>query len=452
MKIEHTNYRYRLLARLILQAETPIAIGSGDSDITTDSLVARDVNGLPYIPGTSIAGVLRNQLKVEDNSILWGYQIGNKGRGSEVIFTEAKILNSKGEAVDGILDPLTIISDPFLANYIELPIRQHVCINERGVAANSGKFDEQIVYKGTQFCFEIEVVSDSNDLSVVNAIVDAARSQSLRVGGGTRKGFGKIKVVAAKTTCIDLKTELDRYLSKSSNLSESQSWWDKVEPYETKEIPDSSYTKYELLLEPLNFFAFGSGFGDDTGEADSTTVKEGIVADGKFIGNRTLIPATSVKGALRHRVAFYYNKLRGKVVGDREATTADKCMAVQELFGYNDTKQHRGRVMISDVFEKPAKKKLITHVSIDRFTGGAEKGALFTEQTDFGKGLTFNIQIYVDNAAFIHDSAEKPIRAAFEKAMEDICKGMLPLGGNVNRGNGIFTGKLLKDGKEHHCS
>ena len=36
---------------------------------------------------------------------------------------------------------------------------------------------------------------------------------------------------------------------------------------------------------------------------------------------------------------------------------------------------------------------------------------------------------------------------AFETALTDLCKGYLPLGGGVNRGNGTFKGSLKKNGE-----
>lgn len=45
------------------------------------------------------------------------------------------------------------------------------------------------------------------------------------------------------------------------------------------------------------------------------------------------------------------------------------------------------------------------------------------------------------------DKKDKKVEQALEAALQDICKGMLPLGGGVNRGNGIFTG-TLKRGEE----
>ena len=41
----------------------------------------------------------------------------------------------------------------------------------------------------------------------------------------------------------------------------------------------------------------------------------------------------------------------------------------------------------------------------------------------------------------------KNIQSAFETALIDVCCGMLPLGGGVNRGNGCFSGVLECNGE-----
>ena len=61
-----TKYTHRHLARFIIEAVTPLAIASGQSDIFSDALVIRDVNGLPYIPGSSLAGIVRSMLPEEE--------------------------------------------------------------------------------------------------------------------------------------------------------------------------------------------------------------------------------------------------------------------------------------------------------------------------------------------------------------------------------------------------
>ena len=67
-----TKYTHRHLARFIIEAVTPLAIGSGQSDIFSDALVIRDVNGLPYIPGSSLAGIVRSMIPEEEAKLIFG--------------------------------------------------------------------------------------------------------------------------------------------------------------------------------------------------------------------------------------------------------------------------------------------------------------------------------------------------------------------------------------------
>ena len=101
------------------------------------------------------------------------------------------------------------------------------------------------------------------------------------------------------------------------------------------------------------------------------------------------------------------------------------------------------------------KPKVLNHVSIDRFTGGAIDGALFSEETLLANKESFEFTIMVNNQAFKDnvDGEEKikkeNIIKALESAIYDVCTGMLPLGGGVNRGNGCFelssTGEFKKE-------
>ena len=92
-------YNYRHLARVIVEAKTPLAVGTGVKDLTTDACVARDINGLPYIPGTSLAGVLRYGLC--DSSLdatvldsLFGFQNGQQTQGSRLILSDALLVGT----------------------------------------------------------------------------------------------------------------------------------------------------------------------------------------------------------------------------------------------------------------------------------------------------------------------------------------------------------------------
>lgn len=77
--MQMTKYKYRMIARITLEATSPLAVGSGEKDIITDAPVARDVNDLPYIPGTSLMGIIRHSLKaLKERDSIFGYQKGDK--------------------------------------------------------------------------------------------------------------------------------------------------------------------------------------------------------------------------------------------------------------------------------------------------------------------------------------------------------------------------------------
>jgi len=462
---------YRFLARIIIEAATPLAVHSGEKKVQTDAIVIRDVNGLPYIPGSSIAGVIRHAWKDAGNDVdkLFGFQMNPmvvekrepNGMGSRIIFSEARILNSQGQVVDG-LKPDEIDKDLLLCQYADLPIRQHVRIDHRGVAADSGKFDEQVVFAGTRFCFEMEMIGDKSETKAFNQLLAILNQSTFRLGGGSRKGFGKIAVKEIRYN--ELSISDNYYLEKSSNMEECKCWY-KKEPLELKESKQQCQC---YQLRPENFFLFGSGFGDE--DADMTPVKEQKVIWKNGIGELTeyeyLIPASSVKGALAHRTAFHYNQIRtdeqgkpdpffadGKTQEEIKAHTGTNNEAVRLLFGCegdeNGEGKKRGNVLISDMFIKTAQDKILNHVAIDRFTGGAIDGALFSEKaaywhSDNKDNYPLRLEILIDEKNIekmdknkIKENALK----AFNMALDDLCNGLLPLGGGVNRGHGIFNGK-----------
>lgn len=465
------RYTHRLLARIVVEAATPLAIGSGEYGALTDAIVAMDVNGLPYIPAKAIAGVLRSMLEAENAKTeekfpldeVFGCQRAEEGKGSEIIFSEAKILDSTGKVVDG-LAPTASSTDSLLGAYKRLPIRQHVKMSHRGVAVDSGKFDEQVVYAGSRFCFEVEMVAKKDDTEIFKKVLGNLFAAGFRIGGGTRKGFGELKVIGKYSKIISLnlkeKKDLDIYLSKTSDLDSE--FWANVKPLKAEDFGASSAGAYESLditITPEGFFLFGSGFGDD--DVDAVPVKaskviwddEGGKMSGKLESNLVLIPATSVKGALVHRVAFYWNRLNGIFADDltdeRFEAATEHNEAVEALFGYvSGENAARGNVFISDIIEKvdTTTEKVFNHVAIDRFTGGTIAGALFSEKATYTPGKAYPLKITLDTdglKAAVGNDPEKygKIYEALTSAIGDIESGMLPLGGRVNKGYGVFHKK-----------
>lgn len=455
-----TIYDLRFLAHIILEAETPIVIGSGRKTMLTDSEILKDYNGLPYIPGTSIAGVIRHALPVDLGNKFFGLKDDKNNKGSEIVFSEAKLLNGSGLVIDRLCDTV----DNFSKRFKNLPKRNHVRISHRGVAEDHGKFDEEVIYKGCRFCFEIEMVARSSEKEYASNTFDQVLTEiqkdTFRIGGGTRVGFGKMHPVSIKKRSFDLKKkeELSSYLATNSSLEKDYSGW---EDFKNNSIKDQNWIKYSLTLKPMDFFSFGSGKGDN--DVDTVPVKESYVKwdgyNGFFVENALLIPASSLKGALAHRVAYYYN-LKHRIyamqipVEEFENYTGSNNPAVRMLFGCQkegegETVQKRGIAIFNDIFADYPGDKILNHVAIDRFTGGAMDGALYSEKVVDGKGeLTFHTEVLIeklpaiDNNDIDAQTIYKDAIEAFVKALGDIDKGLLPLGGGNGRGHGIFKCKF----------
>jgi len=456
-------YAYRYIARIILQAKTPLAIGSGESNIQTDAPVIRDVNGLPFIPGTGLAGILRHTLDSMDKekiNTVFGFQgksdSGN-GLGSRLICSSARMVDKDGYTVlDGLQD--IDRTDSFYKAFLNLPIRQHVRINDKGTAEDKGKFDEEVVYIGTRFCFEVELIGESPEevKFFQTELLPRMRHLSFRIGSGTRNGHGAVSIHSYQERTLDLRNERDlkAYLEKSSSLNNAFKW-DDSERGETDSSANEAWTTYSIRLQPEDFFLFGSGVGDN--EADITPVKEQVInyENPEIISDHyILIPASSVKGALSHRIAYYYNREVGyfadtKTENNQGGGTGKNNKAVQELFGYEgdiknpEATSIRGNVLFSDLLIEPVsgqQEKLLNHVAIDRFTGGTIAGALFSEKVTWGNHQAFRLTIHVNNKALQNEKIKK----ALEYSLTDLCNGLLPLGGGSNRGNGRFIGEWTK--------
>lgn len=450
----------RFLAHVIIEAKTPLKVGGGKNDLFLDAPVQRDWNGLPMILGTSVAGILRRAF--EDNAgkdaanEIFGTKHKENGRGenekaskdenkkededllgSRLIVSNALLVDEKGR----ICEELLLEKSEFLRYFDILPIRDHVAIGANGVAKDAGKFDEEVVFKGTRFKFSLELDGSKEEFErILNLLCDP----TLRLGGGSSKGFGLLGILEIKWG----EFEPDRY-SSSLNFSS-----DEFVEFMPDSVADGNsarqkFIRYELKISPDDFFMFGSGFGDK--DADQTLVLESVIdyKNGRLSKRKILIPASSVKGAVSHRTAFHFNKIN-KQFGEK-AKVGSENEAVREIFGYEKNKNDKGakgKILISDCFldyDEAKDTKVFEHVSIDRFTGGAIDSALFQEKAA-AKRDKFTIEILLRNDVCGDKEKEALDNAlgAFEAALDDVVQGRLSLGGASTKGYGFFKGEVIK--------
>lgn len=445
------NLDHRYIARLKVKAKTPLFVGSGDSSLLKDALVQKDHYGLPIIPGTSLAGVLRHSLErlnpdKEKWNEIFGFQDGDEGFGSKLKISAAYFLLGNGKIAEGVDAK---IDDDIIFKIDNLPNRQHVRITHKGTAADKGLFDNEVVYAGSQFIFEIELKGEKEDQVDWEKIIETFQSPNFRVGQGTRNGYGNLQVCEIFTQKFDLNKSSDfcAYLNFNPSLNAALNF--------KKVHIEEQQADYELQLTPDDFFIFSEGFGDE--DVDNKPVTEEVIEykEGEInFSEKTLIPGSSIKGAIAHRVAYHYNKLNGffadKINDQVKKYIEENNQAVATIFGKkgevvdNENTGQRGILIIDDLYyDDIDNEKIFNHVAIDRFTGGGIDGALFSEKVSHKKNGTIDLKINLSEA--IDDDK---IKEALEESLKDICKGLLPLGGMTTKGHGMFTGILFKKGQE----
>ncbi|RMF47225.1 MAG: hypothetical protein D6751_03280, partial [Deltaproteobacteria bacterium] len=160
-----------------------------------------------------------------------------------------------------------------------------------------------------------------------------------------------------------------------------------------------------------------------------------------------LLPAASLKGAIRHRMAFYARCLGAEwVVSD--APLDQEHAAVEALFGSlkhtgreNEGESGRaGALFFDDVWVDVDKSAVLRqmHNVIDRFTGGVMQGKLFEEESLTGGQL--RIPVVLDTRRV--DEGDEKLWQALALALADLCEGRLALGSRITTGNGYFRGRL----------
>lgn len=442
------NTIIKYIARFLLEAETPLFVGSGNSTLLKDALVQKDANGFPMIPGTSLAGVLRHSFsKLLDkgnlSAIFGDSKGGDSGTGSLLKVSPAMMMLDNQAVSEGLI--LDNSRDALKLQFEHLPVRQHVRMNDKGVAEKNGLFDNEVIFKGTRFIFELELTDLSGSFTKDwKNIIEIIKSPEFRIGAGTRNGYGSLKVLKVQNLKLDLSNQMKEYLELSPSFNNIE--WDGYIRGSDPKSENKSKTHYRLELTPDPFFIFGSGYGDE--DVDKTPLEEEVVvytSKGIKFEKQTVVPGSSMKGALAHRVAYHYNNRPERWANNEVPKIGNENKAVAALFGKagKDIKEpSAGKVYINDIFLTSGEvksDKILNHVAIDRFTGGALEGALFSEKVSYLKKEVLQIDIFLD------DQVEKEYVEVLEAALMDICKGLLPLGGMTTKGHGIFTGSLREN-------
>lgn len=448
------------LTRLVIETKAPMAINSGHRETSFDTQLVRDANGLPYIPGTSIAGVWRNLTTRLINDSMAELWFGSTEQRSRITIGNGQIVNSQNEAVSGLISGTQIEQDSILSKLIlaRPHHRDRVAINDRGVASEKAKFDQILLPKGVRFCIELQWFGEDDLESEWQALLALWQTKLFALGANTRNGLGQVSLVGLQQQFIDL--------ADLSGVHPA----DKITLFDQQPLPISHQLSQvqqtplcELTLQGDAYWRFGRGsvlLGNNEADIISYSEPSLVWQQGKaqWQSAQPVLCGSAIKGILAHRVAFHYNRLTERfaesLAEESNQTWETRPAALAQLFGqveqfdeHNNVLSEAlaGRLIIEDspVEFNPDEVTVRYHNSIDRFTGGVRKGALYTEELLYQPILTVRIWLLPGKAI------DSILYQAFERTLDDLAQGLLPLGAGAGRGVSLLKPQPITYHKEN---
>lgn len=398
----------------ILTAMSPIHVGGLGGNVDTDLALAVNGKGDYYIPGTSLAGALRNWMEIidiESTNFLWGPKDPNSDQGhASFILVE-----------DAILKNNTNVSSE---------IRDNVAIDRHwGTAVDKMKFDRMILPRGTKIKLEITlerpVKINKNSALLKSEWIDltdeqwhkyqskfaqllaALQNGQVSLGAAKTRGLGRVKLEDLKIKEQILHNQQGMLQTLLNGCSQVN--WNNL--ISQNHVNSPAKIEIEIHWKPSNPVMVKA-------EGDGIAVDILPLVSGFNGGITFVLPGSSIKGAFRtqaERILRTVTQQETLRIDNNESQSFNDQIdieLVQTIFGSPaqfapDQEQqlgYLGALSVDDCFakiplnkwsdvenstdEKSLREALndnnlnqtqqVFHVAIDRWTGGAADSFLYT--------------------------------------------------------------------------
>lgn len=276
---------------------TPALIGSGRSE-TTEMDVILDSHQKPFIPATSLLGIMKHHIKLpaknkKNLDRFWGYTEDKEGYQSAVSCSD-----------------LTCITGNFKIN-----VRDGIAIDSKtGMVKEKAKYDYQVIEPGAVFELLLEVMIKQGDdetffKQMTSTILHALESGDIYIGAKTNNGLGKIKFTGKGIWEFDL-----------TRKEGVKKWFKYLKNKNTHDFPPAELPPPFSLKNRAKCFTVNAAFklkhsliiksySEDPKAPDAVNIS----SNEKFI-----ITGSSLKGAVRSRGERILNTLneKGKEIGN----------------------------------------------------------------------------------------------------------------------------------------
>lgn len=416
----------REVMKIYISLTSPLNLSSGEAEIT-DTDIIRDWDGMPFVPGSSLAGAMRAYI---DKS------------GSEDC-----IMGYSGKEDAGRMSSL-FISDITFTGKLVSGIRDGVALGDNKTACTGSKYDMEILETGAKGSFYMELTVRENDNEEnmrceLASIIKGINSGEIRLGGKKTRGYGRFIITQLKQKTYNK----DNYSEYSEAYNDEL--WDKCDDNVLEkwieEARDNAGRQLHIRV-PLKLKCGISirKYGVKKGQPDFVHITS------RHSGNNEIevpvIPGSSFAGAIRHRVSCILKELSDESGNSGMINPDNINYITNRMFGYVDKNNAcASDIIISEAQIEDAEPLTMVRTGVSRLESSVKTGALYKERTYVGGHFTLDIGVRKNEY-----KDEEWITGILLLALKDIQNGLLAVGGETAIGRGVFSadGPLTIDGKQ----
>lgn len=435
----HINGTLRLL--------TPAHFGVGEvrgETLVDMSLLLDEVDQQALIPGTTIAGALRNYLRER----LYGYSADEPDDKTSRI---AWLFGPPRMSNEDLPQSTLIVEDARAAEYTTTlrdgvridPATGTAYVEERlvegeDIRTEGAKFDIELLQAGAEFDLHFEVLVTRKRkagelLPYLAAALEGFERGEIRLGARKHRGYGKCQVIEWTVSKYDLTEPRDlcAWLDTPTLKHRPEAHTGKIADVLTAPVTRDVRSRFTMRATfglDGSSLLIRSGFG----QSDVGPDMEHLHAVDPGGQRRPIVPGTSWAGVIRHRALRIANTIASDGADQNRAAEL-----VKDLFGWMpDTEEdiRASKVVVDETEVKHGRSLYQTRVRIDRFTGGAFETALFEQAPVYGTEDT-----RVDFWLEARDPRQFEI-GLLVLVLKDLWTGDLPVGGEASVGRGRLQG------------
>lgn len=399
--------------RCAFQQQSPLRVSTGGDG--TDADVMTDIRAFPLIPGTSIAGVLREQCRSlgMDGSLvksLFGDVDQTDGgmRESKVIISDATLPDSAEEDVDFQIRPRNSVG---------------LHDNDQGTAEKGRLFDFEAVECRLPYTAVIELsdAAGEREIEALETALSRWVAKGVSFGARTTRGYGKAGVSVSKRSFrfpeqLDEWLAFDPFASGSFALGGSDPG-----PLETGRPGAGAQVEIGVSFRMKGAFSVRKYTTEPPKEGMGTAPDYSPLSNMEKL---PVIPGTSWAGSFRHHMRLLARQT------ERDAETREeKLKRIDALFGKTEGGRQRSKIRFSETAVAGSERYPVARIAIDRFTGAPRGAALFKSDVAWGGTGTLTVTLPSDTDAWL--------LRLLSAALNDLNLGLMTVGGEANVGRGL---------------